>query len=326
MGLRFRKSKKFGPVRITLSKTGISSSVGVKGFRVTKTASGRVRTTASIPGTGISYVKEHKTEKTPVQGTKRAPDQPSAVKKKSSIPTIGIVVLILVILFGAVKSEESKETPAGLPQADAASPAGLDGLIEACVNSAEIDFPEHFEHKWLSNSKTLMFDIWIDDCNTIAEDAKAGYKEAQDKWKALLQDFSETAFAWQKNFDDAGYNVMVDVRLISPVDHRETLALFRSGKLTYDYSGWFIVSSLAPSGANIKTDEQSRSASPESTPEPTSTPAPVFTYVANTNTGKFHNPGCKSVSKIKDSNKWVVETTRENLIAMGYSPCGNCHP
>lgn len=58
MGIRFRKSKNIGPFRFTLSKSGISTSVGVKGFRVTKTASGRVRTTASIPGTGISYIKE----------------------------------------------------------------------------------------------------------------------------------------------------------------------------------------------------------------------------------------------------------------------------
>lgn len=58
MGLRFRKSKKIGPFRITFSKSGISASVGIKGLRITKTASGRIRTTASIPGTGISYVKE----------------------------------------------------------------------------------------------------------------------------------------------------------------------------------------------------------------------------------------------------------------------------
>lgn len=58
MGMRFRKSKKIGPFRFTLSKSGIGMSVGVKGFRVTKTSSGRVRTTASIPGTGISYVKD----------------------------------------------------------------------------------------------------------------------------------------------------------------------------------------------------------------------------------------------------------------------------
>lgn len=58
MGTRFRKSKSFGPFRITASKSGLSASVGVKGFRVTKMANGRTRVTASIPGTGLSYVKE----------------------------------------------------------------------------------------------------------------------------------------------------------------------------------------------------------------------------------------------------------------------------
>jgi hypothetical protein len=58
MGARFRKAINMGPFRLTFSKTGISYSVGAKGLRITKTASGRVRTTASIPGTGISYVKE----------------------------------------------------------------------------------------------------------------------------------------------------------------------------------------------------------------------------------------------------------------------------
>lgn len=58
MGFRFRKSLNFGPFRINFSKSGIGYSFGGKGFRVAKTATGKTRTTASIPGTGISYVKE----------------------------------------------------------------------------------------------------------------------------------------------------------------------------------------------------------------------------------------------------------------------------
>lgn len=58
MGFQFRKSANLGPLRINFSKSGIGYSVGGKGFRITKTATGRTRTTASIPGTGISYVKE----------------------------------------------------------------------------------------------------------------------------------------------------------------------------------------------------------------------------------------------------------------------------
>ena len=58
MGFRFRKSINFGPLRLNFSKSGVGASVGTKGFRVTKKAGGGTRTTASIPGTGISYVTE----------------------------------------------------------------------------------------------------------------------------------------------------------------------------------------------------------------------------------------------------------------------------
>lgn len=58
MGLRFRKSKDFGFGRINLSKSGIGFSTGVKGFRMTKKTNGGNRTTISIPGTGMSYVKD----------------------------------------------------------------------------------------------------------------------------------------------------------------------------------------------------------------------------------------------------------------------------
>ena len=49
-------------------------------------------------------------------------------------------------------------------------------------------------------------------------------------------------------------------------------------------------------------------------------------YIANTNTKKFHYPSCSSVKKMKESNKMYYTGTRDELIAKGYSPCGNCHP
>ncbi|MGN1370190.1 MAG: DUF4236 domain-containing protein [Aristaeellaceae bacterium] len=59
MGFRFRKSVKLGKhTRINLSKSGVGVSTGVKGFRVGVGPRG-VRTTASIPGTGVSYTKQH---------------------------------------------------------------------------------------------------------------------------------------------------------------------------------------------------------------------------------------------------------------------------
>ena len=64
MGMRFRKSFGGKGFRVNVSKSGIGYSVGGKGFRYTKKAGGGSRTTTSIPGTGISYVKDSKTGKT----------------------------------------------------------------------------------------------------------------------------------------------------------------------------------------------------------------------------------------------------------------------
>ena len=56
MGFRFRKSIKVGKhFRINLSSKGVGYSVGGKGFRYTKTATGKSYNTYQIPGTGISY-------------------------------------------------------------------------------------------------------------------------------------------------------------------------------------------------------------------------------------------------------------------------------
>ena len=63
MGLRFRKSIKFGIFRVNLSKTGIGWSVGVPGARYTKMANGRTRITTGLPGTGVTWVKETKKRK-----------------------------------------------------------------------------------------------------------------------------------------------------------------------------------------------------------------------------------------------------------------------
>lgn len=63
MGFRFRKSLRAGPFRATISKSGISTSFGVKGARVTKKANGNTMTTFGIPGTGLSYVSEESNKK-----------------------------------------------------------------------------------------------------------------------------------------------------------------------------------------------------------------------------------------------------------------------
>jgi hypothetical protein len=62
MALRIRKSFKIAPgIRLNVSKTGLSTSVGGKGFTTNLSKKG-ARVTAGIPGTGISTSKLYKTQ------------------------------------------------------------------------------------------------------------------------------------------------------------------------------------------------------------------------------------------------------------------------
>ncbi len=49
-------------------------------------------------------------------------------------------------------------------------------------------------------------------------------------------------------------------------------------------------------------------------------------YVLNTKSKKIHLPDCSSVGKIEEDNKEVTDKSKEELINMGYEPCGACKP
>jgi hypothetical protein len=53
MGWKFRRALGIGLFRINLSKTGIGFSVGTRGFRFGRDATGRSYTHLSLPGTGV---------------------------------------------------------------------------------------------------------------------------------------------------------------------------------------------------------------------------------------------------------------------------------
>lgn len=56
MGVRFRKSVKLGKgVKLNLNSKSVSVTTGGKGFHHTVSSSGKSTTSASIPGTGLSY-------------------------------------------------------------------------------------------------------------------------------------------------------------------------------------------------------------------------------------------------------------------------------
>ena len=49
-------------------------------------------------------------------------------------------------------------------------------------------------------------------------------------------------------------------------------------------------------------------------------------YILNTNSMKFHKAGCYHATKIKAENRDEFTGGRQQVIDMGYSPCGTCKP
>lgn len=80
-----------------------------------------------------------------------------------------------------------------------------------------------------------------------------------------------------------------------------------------------------PSPAPIENEDPAPPEPSPEEPQPDEDPQTV-TYILNTNTKKFHKPSCRSAKQIKPSNRQETGDAREDLLARGYSPCGNCRP
>lgn len=88
MGFTARKSFKVMPgVRMTVSKGGVSTSAGVRGARVTRTASGRVTRTVGVPGSGVSHTKTlSSNSRPPAKSAQRRGGPPQAPPAPTQAP------------------------------------------------------------------------------------------------------------------------------------------------------------------------------------------------------------------------------------------------
>ena len=85
MGLRFRKSVSLFPgVRLNFSKSGMSVSSGVPGFRKTINTKGQVTTTVGIPGTGLYYVDTKKPGSNQSLRSRNTRTQPAITQQQST--------------------------------------------------------------------------------------------------------------------------------------------------------------------------------------------------------------------------------------------------
>jgi hypothetical protein len=82
MGWRWRRSINAGGARATLSKSGVGFSYGFAGLRIGRSPSGNYWVSATIPGTGMSFIKYFDNTKSSLQTS-------SAVSNQTTKSTTG---------------------------------------------------------------------------------------------------------------------------------------------------------------------------------------------------------------------------------------------
>lgn len=286
MGLRFRKSFSAGPFRINLSKSGVGYSVGTKGFRVTKKANGGIRTTASIPGTGISYVNE-------TSGKKSTTPQKSAIGKnkatqereKMDKPKNTKTELLLCLFLGWAGGHKFYRKKIGMGILYLLT-LGLfcigwwGDLISLCMI--------HFGRKQ-SLSKIQKFASYLIAfvCFAVLGSCNADTSPAVDPAEPTI---GVEATAEPTSAEN-----------ITPTD-----------------------APTEPVKTEASTEVPTEEPTEEVTEAPTE--KVEITYVLNTSSMKFHYESCSGVDDMKDSNKDYFTGTREEIIAKGYDSCGICNP
>src|SRR5512138_1232399 len=96
MGLRFRRSIKLLPgVRLNVSRSGFSTSIGTRGAHVT-VGHGQVRETVGIPGTGLSYTQVHNT------GQSRDIGRAAGGVGAGAVVAAVLVVIVIIAAGGSI--------------------------------------------------------------------------------------------------------------------------------------------------------------------------------------------------------------------------------
>lgn len=307
MGFRFRKSFGKGPFRVNLSKSGVGYSVGTKGFRYTKKAGGGTRTTSSIPGTGISYVTEISGKNLHTSKPKTTSDHQKATQEENEMDNSinKKTELLLCLLLGWAGGHKFYRKKIGM------------GILYLLTSG-------------------LFFIGWWGDLIRLCI-ALLTQKDNLDLPKAFKIGSYIISFFLAAALGSCSAETEPVTIPTEPI-----AATVSTTEVTQEVTIAPTIAPAEPSAEPIETTEPTEAptevpataAPTEALTEPPATAAPTeaptepagITYILNTSSRKFHYPSCSSADDIKASNKGSYTGTRDEVIAMGYEPCGRCHP
>lgn len=152
-----------------------------------------------------------------------------------------------------------------------------------------------------------------------SEEAKWGYLAGAVRRQQILTGIVSAGMTYTENgmpivpIDFEGLCVKIPVREMTLIEWPEDEPIPRSVRVQI---GRMLGATVTPTP----------SPEPEKQEPVTGSEASQADYILNTNTKKFHYPTCSSVNDMKEKNKQEFFGTRDETIALGYSPCGRCKP
>lgn len=325
MGFRFRKSFKIAPgVRLNLGKKSVGVSVGGKGARVSVNSNGRVTKSASIPGTGISYVESKKI------GSKRkkaVPDtesvqtfdhssasnnqadinsgitdvSPSPKKKSKKKLIIGIVVaLVIIAAIGSLASEAPDSISANWP----GSTFDINDTPKVGITASPDD----------ANISDLVI------CgNDIAE---MDYSDGVATIKFLKEGSASIYFISSDVESNHAYITVIDEAAEAQRLQEEQVAAEEQARLEEEK----LAQEAAQQEAQQQLESQQATSSPSTSPGSTAQQAPQqpqqtqMVWIASSGNGtKYHSdPTCSNM-------KNPTQISIDEAIGRGKTPCSKCY-
>lgn len=225
MGFRFRKSFKIAPgVRMNLSTTGVSASVGPRGASISMGSSG-VYANAGLPGTGISYRKRL--------------DGPSKNVQRSRTDSAQCVDMKVHIIFNEdgsvsfededgsqlderlvrkVRKEHKDVILAKLYDIDYEKNEPLRKVDKIHLDTPSLDFPEFCPHPFLDKKPKvpepikpsffqrltgMLFKSIIDDIEQQNIRSNSDYRQELDSWNKARSDHGASEAKREREFEQA---------------------------------------------------------------------------------------------------------------------------
>lgn len=324
MGLRYRKSYNHGPFRVNLSKSGIGWSVGTKGARFTKKANGGYRSTASIPGTGVSYVKETGGANEEFSSRKEvSTEQPK--KKGCGCLTVFIVfctvmlvcsgiwkiVSIVSSVAGTEKVQDGAISTNDIPLDAVWYPESVIMFTSYPGNVSAGDYVELSAHAMANTDYSIVVFAGDAPINSTSLVSATSNGSGDVSWRWNIPEDATAGIYYIQVSDRKGNSNRIDYALL---DNDGQIVGTPPDRAELEESTIEII--------DVEPPEPEEEIIVPSGNDPVSSDMEIkndTVYITNTGS-KYHRDGCSTLSKS------CIPISRSDAISAGYDPCGICHP